>query len=137
MKLSDHLVVLKLEDSLFVHGGVLPEHVDYGIDAINTETGAWMRGEGPRADPMVTGEPPVWSRHYSDDPDGDDCALLDEVLTATATVRMVVAHTVQESGINPACNDQVWRVDVGLSAYYGGTPQVLEILDGVQTVIAE
>ena len=49
---------------------------------------------------------------------------------------MVVAHTVQDS-INPACGERVWRVDVGMAAHYGGTPQVLEILDGVLTVIEE
>jgi hypothetical protein len=135
--LSDHLVILQLEGTIFVHGGVLPEHVDFGIEAINAETGTWMRGEGPRSNPMVASESPVWSRHYSDEPDADDCALLDEVLTMTGADRMVVAHTVQEDGINPACSEQVWRVDVGMSAYYGGTPEVLEIVDGELTILAE
>ena len=137
VKLSDHKVILQLEGTIFVHGGVLPDHVDFGIDTINDETSAWMRGEGPRSNPMVSGEPPIWSRHYSDEPDEADCALLDEVLTMTGAERMVVAHTVQEDGINPGCSDQVWRVDVGMSAYYGGTPEVLEIVDGALTVLSE
>ncbi|MFT5683755.1 MAG: hypothetical protein ACI8RZ_004687 [Myxococcota bacterium] len=135
MKLSEHLVILQLEGTIFVHGGVLPEHVDFGIDAINEETGAWMRGEGSRSDPMVSGDPPIWSRHYSDDPDDADCALLDEVLTMTGADRMVVAHTVQEDGINSACGEQVWRVDVGMAAYYGGVPEVLEIVEGEVLVL--
>ena len=137
MKLSDHKVILELDGSIFVHGGVLPEHVDYGIDLINEETSAWMRGESRRSDPMVSSDAPIWSRHYSDEPSEDDCALLDEVLTATGAQRMIVAHTVQEDGINPDCSDQVWRVDVGLAAYYGGSPEVLEIIDGELSVIAE
>lgn len=137
VKLSDHRVILLLEGTLFVHGGVLPEHVDFGIDAINEETSAWMRAEGPRADPMVAEDSPIWSRHFSDEPDDDDCALLDEVLTMTGADRMVVAHTIQDDGINPACGDQVWRVDVGMAAYYGGTPEVLEIIDGEAAVVTE
>lgn len=137
VQLADHKVILQLGGTIFVHGGVLPEHVDFGIDRINEETGAWMLGHGAPSDPMGSGDAPIWSRHYSDDPDDSDCALLDEVLTATGADRMVVAHTVQEDGINPACSDQVWRVDVGMAAYYGGTPEVLEIIDGELNIISE
>lgn len=137
MKLSDHRVILQLEGTIFVHGGVLPEHVDFGIDAINEETSAWMRGAGSRSAPMVADGAPIWSRHYSDDPDDSDCALLDEVLTMTGAERMVVAHTIQDDGINAACGEQVWRVDVGMAAYYGGSPEVLEIIDGALVVMTE
>ena len=44
--------------------------------------------------------------------------------------RMVVGHTIQEAGINSACDDRVFRIDVGLSKGCGnGEPQVLEIID--------
>jgi len=44
--------------------------------------------------------------------------------------RMVVGHTIQEAGINSACDDRVFRIDVGLSRGCGnGEPQVLEIVD--------
>ena len=39
--------------------------------------------------------------------------------------RMVVGHTIQEAGINTACNDRVFRIDVGLSQGCGdGAPEV-------------
>jgi len=42
--------------------------------------------------------------------------------------RMVIGHTTQKRGITSACNQQVWRIDVGLSAAYGSKPvQILEI----------
>ena len=137
VQLSTHKVILQLEGTLFVHGGVLPEHVDFGIDQINDETSAWMLGEGPHSNAMVGDDTPIWSRHYSDLPDESDCALLDEVLTATGADRMVVAHTVQDDGINPDCSDMVWRVDVGMAAYYGGVPEVLEIIDGELTIFTD
>jgi hypothetical protein len=117
-------------------GGSLRSYVAHGIDAINTETSAWMRGEGNPSGPMDASDSPIWSRHFSDETDDADCDLLDDVLTLTGAQRMVVAQTVQER-INPACNEQAWRVDVGMAAYYGGTPQVLEILDGEVTVLEE
>ena len=45
-------VIAIVGDTLFVHGGVLPGIVDYGIDRLNTETRAWMRGDAER--PEVT-----------------------------------------------------------------------------------
>jgi hypothetical protein len=40
---------------------------------------------------------------------------------------MVVGHTVQHQGVNSACDGRVWRIDVGLSRYFGGPIQALEI----------
>jgi hypothetical protein len=45
----------------------------------------------------------------------------------TSAKRMVVGHTVQRGGITSACDDRVWRIDVGLSRFYGGDTEVLEI----------
>lgn len=43
--------------------------------------------------------------------------------------RMVVGHTIQGAGINTACNDRVFRIDVGLSRGCGdGEPEVSAIL---------
>jgi hypothetical protein len=53
--------------------------------------------------------------------------VLSETLAMIPAKRMVVGHTVQRNGINAACGDAVWRIDVGLSKVYGGKPQVLEI----------
>jgi hypothetical protein len=41
--LAEHKVILTLEKSLFVHGIVLPAHVKYGIDKINSEISEWMK----------------------------------------------------------------------------------------------
>ena len=130
--LARHNVVQVVGDTLFVHGGVLPVTVTYGIEQLNLETQQWMLGKGKEPEVLGGDDSPVWSRHYSDEPDEKDCALLDETLNALSLSRMVVAHTIQDGGINSACDDKVWRVDVGMSAHYGGEPAALEITaDGV------
>jgi len=53
--------------------------------------------------------------------------VLSRALGALGARRMVVGHTVQKGGITSACGDRVWRIDVGMSAYYGGRPEALEI----------
>jgi hypothetical protein len=134
-RLSEHKVIAIVGDTLFVHGGVLPEVVEYGIDRLNAETQAWMRGEGERPDIMRGSGSPIWSRHYSNDTGPDDCALLEEVLDLLDLRRMVVSHTVQIDGITSACSERVWRIDTGMSKHYGGPTQALEILpDGVRVL---
>jgi hypothetical protein len=41
---------------------------------------------------------------------------------------MVVAHSVFDD-INSACGQKVWRIDTGMSQYYGGDLSALEITE--------
>lgn len=134
MLLSEHRVIHQVERNVFVHGGVLPSLAEYGIERVNQETSAWMRGDGPEPDFLNSDDSPIWSRHYSDETGPDECALLEQTLALLDADRMIVAHTVQD-GINSQCDGQVWRVDVGLAAYYGGSNQVLEIVGDAVTPI--
>ena len=120
-------VIAKVSDTIFVHGGVLPQHVHYGIDAINREAAAWLRGEARAPAILMREDAPVWTRLYSSDPDADACAQLDRVLRSVGAARMVVGHTPQSRGISAACGEKVWRIDTGMSHAFGGPLQVLEI----------
>jgi hypothetical protein len=120
--------VVIIGDNIFVHGGVLAAHIDYGLDRMNREVRAWMAGEGPETAYIHQRDSVVWTRRYSDKPDSTAGVELTEVLARLGAKRMIVGHTIQDEGITPRCGDRVWCIDVGLSSYYGGTrPQVLEI----------
>ena len=43
---------------------------------------------------------------------------------------MFVGHTVQKEGINGACEEKVFRIDTGISSYYGGLEQAILIKNG-------
>lgn len=127
-RISDHPVAAIVGDTVFVHGGILPDHVTYGLDRLNEETMSWIKGEASDMPKILkSSEAPIWSRHYSKDPGPEDCALLDATLKALNVKRMVVGHTVQREGITSACDAKVWRIDVGMAEHYGGTAQALEI----------
>lgn len=127
-KLAQRSTIAIVGDTVFVHGGVLPKHVKYGLARINREISAWMNGDAPSAPAIATSEDgPIWTRRYSAAPDSRDCAVLGEALAAIGAKRMVVGHTVQREGITSGCGEKVWRIDVGLSSTYGGTPAALEI----------
>lgn len=121
-------VITVIGSSLFVHGGVLPHVADYGIERLNQETRQWIRKEAPcPPEVLLAADGPVWSRHYSDEPDEDDCLLLEETLRKLNVSRMIVGHTVQPAGISSACDGRVWRIDVGMADHYGGEAAVLEL----------
>ncbi len=127
-RLADHPVALLLDGTVFVHGGILPLYARDGIDALNASVAAWLRDEAPEPAWVRGEQSPVWNRTFSRDTDETGCALLAESLALLGAERMVVGHTVQEQGISSACDGRVWRVDVGLSDYYGGPTQALEIV---------
>jgi hypothetical protein len=126
--------VLRVGDTVFAHGGVLPLWARYGIDRINREVRDWLTGRTDEPASTLglddgSGDDGVmWSRHFAAAPEPQVCAVLEESLAILGARRMVVAHTVQPS-ITARCQEQVWAIDVGISRYYGGELQVLEILD--------
>lgn len=125
--LAEHNTFLIVGTTLFTHGGVLPEHVDWGLDSMNAAIRAWLRGELPQPEWIRGDLSPVWNRLYSDAPDQEACDTLVRVLQGVGADRMVVGHTVQEAGITSYCGGRVWCIDVGMSEHYGGRPEVLEI----------
>ncbi len=137
--LAERNAIIVVGTTLFAHGGVLPQHVEYGIGRINSELRRWMSG-GEKVPPrsVYTKDSPLWTRYYSaGQPTQEVCSTLKQVLSAVGATRMVVGHTIQEHGISSACGGRVYRIDVGVSGNFGGEPQLLEITrHGVQ-VIAE
>ena len=131
-------VVARVGDSIFVHGGVLPKHVKTGLDGINEDTRKWLLGEKRTAPKELTSEDgPLWTRMYSAAPGASECAVLDETLKALNAKRMVMGHTPQKPDISPACNEKAWRIDVGMSKFYGGQIQVLELRGDTVKVLKE
>jgi len=109
----------------------------YGVDRINTEVREWLSGRTPEPAPTQglddgsADDGVMWSRHFAVDNFELACAVLKESLSILGARRMVVAHT-RQPVITSRCQDQVWAIDVGMSRYYGGDVQVLEIIDDKQ-----
>ncbi|KAL9316542.1 hypothetical protein ACSQ67_017543 [Phaseolus vulgaris] len=129
-ELARHAVVLKVNDWIFCHGGLLPHHVAYGLERMNKEVSEWMKGQYENDNtlkrPFIATrgyDSVVWNRLYSRDaPDLVDyqakqvCSILDETLQAVGAKSMVVGHTPQTTGVNCKYNCNIWRIDVGMSS---------------------
>ncbi len=135
--LAERDTVVVVGDTVFVHGGVTAEHVRYGLGRFNREVKRWMHGDDPPPALVTDPEGPVWTRRYSDDHATVDCDGLRAALALLHAKRMVVGHTPQPKGIDSACDERVYRVDTGLSRYYGGPTEVLDIAGDRVTIRRE
>jgi hypothetical protein len=135
--LAQRNTVITIGENVFVHGGVLPGHVDYGLERLNTELRVWMAGKGSFPDWAKEKDSPVWMRHFSDEVDDEDCNLLAGVLERLKAKRMIVGHTVHTKAITSYCDNKVWCIDTGMATYYGGEIRVLEIKGDTIRVISE
>ena len=126
-ELATRKVVAIVGDSVFTHGGVRERWAELGLDRINDQARRFLTEGGPMPEALRAPDGPVWDRTFSTDPTPEDCAELRRVLDGLGVKRMVVGHTVQRGGITSACDETIWRIDVGMSAHYGGEPAALEI----------
>ena len=128
VKLSTHPFILIVGDTVFVHGGLHPDHVRYGVDRINRELADWLSGDTDSVAGVLTDRTsPIWLRDLAKDPDVGDCKLLAETLELLKVKRMVVGHTIHEH-ISSSCDTGIWKIDTGMNPdYFGGPVEVLEI----------
>ena len=105
------------------------------------DAGITLLGQGSLNYEMVGGgdDSVDWDRTYSDDedpPSQSDCDALESVLIQLGVERLVVGHSVWNH-ISTSCGGLVWLIDVGMSEYYGGSVEVLEITpDGELNVLS-
>jgi hypothetical protein len=121
--LAGQTVVAVVGDTAFVHGGIVPG-VAAELDDAQHAMRCWLDGQGPPPALLERDDGPVWDRSFATN--DLDCLRLHVVLRELQVKRMVVGHTVQPM-ITSACDEQIFRIDVGMSAYYGGPTEVLEL----------
>jgi len=122
--------VLKLDDTLFVHAGLTAAYADLSAAEINKA----VRAELDSGDfNGVVGDPdgPLWTRALALGPDEAVGRQLDVVVKAHGAKRMVIGHTVERRGVVARAAGRLIRIDVGMSAFYGGPAACLVIEKGV------
>jgi hypothetical protein len=138
--------VVKIDGTLFVHGGLSAEYAKLPLDEINHRVAAAMGAadDGPSTilyDPLG----PLWYRGLvMRDGDAEEVRAkevppqqamtvdqeVDAVLSAYGAQRLVIAHTPDLKGIEFLSEGRVARIDTGISRAYGGPLSWLEIVGG-------
>jgi hypothetical protein len=138
--------ILKLGDTLFVHGGISAEYSKLPLAEVNRRVAAAMAaGDDSPASVLTDPLGPMWYRGLVQaDTDAEAARArakpagppltpegeLDSVLNAYGAHRLIVAHTPSLSGIQITSGGKLARVDTGISRFYGGPLSWLEIAGG-------
>jgi hypothetical protein len=140
-------VVVLLDGTLFVHGGISPAYIELTVPEINARAAAALTARSTDPTAITNDENgPLWYRGLAQplaSPNGETLAArtpaqiqpagedqLNALLSAYGARRIVVGHTPILSGIAFFRDEKLICIDTGISAVYGGTVSYLDIVDG-------
>ncbi|KAJ1608581.1 serine-threonine protein phosphatase [Cryptosporidium canis] len=124
-------LVVRVNDSLFVHAGLLPKYARLGLDKLDKQSSDLLAGDfcNIYSSLFFLEDGPLWTRDISLGDEDKACRLVNETLQILGLSRMVVGHTIQhDNRINIKCNGQLVLADTGFSEAIYGKPCMLEIL---------
>jgi hypothetical protein len=140
-------VVVLLDGTLFMHGGISPAYADLSVAELNARAAAALTARNTDPTAITNDEQgPLWYRGLAQplasangethvartpaqiQPAGED--QLNALLSAYGAKRIVVGHTPILSGIAFFQDGKLICIDTGISAVYGGTVSYLDIVDG-------
>jgi len=121
--------VIKINNTLFLHGGIGPKYVDLKLQMINErvrdELEDFTKLQGGT---VMDSDGPLWYRGLAQ---GDEKALeahVKAVLQTHQAERIVVGHTPTEGAIVPRFGGKVMLIDVGLSRVFDARPRLACLL---------
>lgn len=125
-----HNAVVKINDTLFVHAGITPALAGMSLAEINRAVREQL-AEDDEEGLASSGSGPLWDRSLALGQAPRVTEMLDQVLPRYGARRMVIGHTVSREGVVTAADGRLIRIDVGMSAAYGGPAACLVIEKGV------
>jgi len=137
-------VAIKINDVVYVHGGISEKYSKWGLKEINdryrmelTDICRALRNAAPPriAQPSIVyrGDSPLWYRELATVPEEDLTEEVDAILENLGAKAMVIAHTPKIARTPKDMQrfgGRVWIVDTGIARAYGGPASALIIQNG-------
>ena len=134
--IAAHNTVIRINDVLFLHGGLSAELLPLSITDINERIRAELNREASEGESLGTAtDGPLWYRGLARGDEAAERPALDSVLAHFDAEMIVLGHTPDLNAITPRFGGQVVIIDTGISAYYGGHLASLLIENGSATAI--
>ncbi len=113
-------VVVKINNALFMHGGLSPKYASLSLQEINDRVRAELQDFSKINGGLVTdGQGPLWYRGLSEAAGPELAAHVDSVLARFGVSYIVIAHTPTPGIVLPRFGGKVILIDVGISKIYG------------------
>jgi hypothetical protein len=123
--------VIRINDSLFMHGGLGPAYAALSVAQINQQVQTELKDFSKLPQGMVMDpQGPLWYRGLAQDEEAGLRDHLEQVLGRLGAKRIVLGHTPQPGAVLSRFGGKVLLIDVGLSAAYGGNLACLVIEKG-------
>jgi hypothetical protein len=135
--------VIKINDIVFVHGGINEKYSHWTIEDINnrlrlelSELAKAAEGVEPakigQLEIAYKGDSPLWYRDLAAVPEADLKDEVDRILANLGAKVMVIAHTPRIPSIREMrrFGGKIWIIDTGISRVYGGRLSALIIQNG-------
>ncbi len=130
-RVLENPVVLKINDTLFLHGGLSAKYCAMDLEEITDTIHTQLRDYERYLPGMVEDDfGPLWYRGLAQDDEAERMAMVDAILERYAAQRIVVGHSPTQGIVWPRFNGKVVLNDVGMAAYYGGHMGFLELKGG-------
>lgn len=124
-----HNAVIKINDTVFVHGGISEPYSKEPLATINDdlrqEIGLAMRGVQFRTRIIFTSNSPLWYRDLAlnDEHEQSMKKEVDRILANLKAEHMVVGHSPHGFATSRTMRrfeGRIWAIDTGISEYFGG-----------------
>jgi Calcineurin-like phosphoesterase len=127
--IRSHNAVIKIDNTLFLHGGIGPKYVDLKVGLINERVGEELEDFTKlRGGMVMDGEGPLWYRGLAQEDETTLEPHVKAVLKNHQAERIVIGHTPTEGAILTRFGDKVLLIDVGLSRVFDSRPRMACLL---------
>ncbi len=129
--IRQHNTVVRIDDYLFLHGGISPALAATPRREINERLRAEIAGTEVPKDGLAAGrDGPLWYRGLAQGPEDELLPHVQQVLATHGVKHIVVGHTTTPGAVVPRFGGAVVLIDVGLSAHYGARLACLVVRRG-------
>ena len=117
--IRSHHAIIKINRTLFVHGGLGQKYADWSLARINDEVHAELNDFTRLHGGIVTDEEgPLWYRDLASGDEQRLAPLVDDLLKHFDVDRIVIGHSYAQAAITPRFGGKVVLIDIGLSRVY-------------------